>query len=217
MFRRVVVLTVAAAVAFAAAALPAHGASEVSGFVSRINSARSGSGLNELQVYWDLTDDARRHTNDMVEAGEIFHSSNLGGVTSGWWALGENVGVGADVSQLHEAFMASSPHRANILGDFNYVGVGTAYSEDGYLYVTVIFMKGPEDLLAPPDEDEETTTTAATTAEAPPAEQASEEKAPMPTRAPEEPAVPHAAMSRVLHMAMAGIWPSILPGGWGML
>jgi hypothetical protein len=36
--------------------------------------------------------------------------------------------------------MNSPGHKANILGDYNYVGIGTG-SQDGYLYVTVVFMK----------------------------------------------------------------------------
>jgi hypothetical protein len=79
----------------------------------------------------------------MMAAGEIFHSSSgqlaaAGG--SGWDKMGENVGKGQTASSLHDAFMASSGHKQNILGDYNYVGIGTG-SKDGYLYVTVVFMK----------------------------------------------------------------------------
>jgi hypothetical protein len=79
----------------------------------------------------------------MMDAGEIFHSSSsqLGAAGgSGWDRMGENVGRGQTPSSLHQAFMDSSGHRANILGDYNYVGIGTG-TKDGYLYVTVIFMK----------------------------------------------------------------------------
>ncbi|MCZ6630362.1 MAG: hypothetical protein O7D28_03330, partial [Actinobacteria bacterium] len=47
---------------------------------------------------------------------------------------------GGTVDSLHKAFMASAGHKANILGDYNYAGIGTA-SSDGVLYVTVVFMK----------------------------------------------------------------------------
>ena len=56
--------------------------------------------------------------------------------------------------------MNSSGHAANILGDYNYVGVGTDTSSDGTLYVTVVFMKKGE--TAPP------TTEAPPVTEAPP-------------------------------------------------
>ncbi len=123
---------------------------------SLINSERSSRGLNTLEVYWDLTDDARAWTAQMIADGQISHNPNLAGVTSGWSSLGENVGVGPNVDRLHRAFMDSSGHRANILGDFNYVGVGADRAPDGNLYITVVFMKGPDGLVAPPT----TTTTA---------------------------------------------------------
>jgi hypothetical protein len=113
------------------------------GFLSAINSSRSAEGLAPLTINSSLQSHARKHTADMIAAGYIFHSTSeelraAGG--SGWSKIGENVGKGGTVSSLHSAFMASSGHRKNILGDYNYVGIGTDTS-GGYLYVTVVFMK----------------------------------------------------------------------------
>jgi hypothetical protein len=102
---------------------------------------------------------ATSHSVDMANAGKIYHSTSaqLGAAAgSGWTNLGENVGRGPDVSTLHTAFMGSSGHKANILGDYNYVGIGTA-TKDGYLYVTAVFMKKG----ATPDPAPTTTTTTA--------------------------------------------------------
>ncbi len=117
--------------------------SDESGFVSAMNSARASEGLPALTVDGTLRSYARSHTADMIEAGTIFHSTSaqLSSITTGWSRIGENVGMGPSVSVIHQAFMASSGHKANILGDFNYVGVGADWSGDGTLYVTVIFMK----------------------------------------------------------------------------
>jgi hypothetical protein len=112
-------------------------------FISKINSSRASAGLAPLTANGNLTSYARQHTAGMMEAGEIYHSSSaqLGAAGgSGWDKMGENVGKGQSPSSLHQAFMDSPGHKANILGDYNYVGVGTG-SKDGYLYVTVIFMK----------------------------------------------------------------------------
>ena len=112
-------------------------------FIAKINASRANAGLAPLASNGGLTSYARVHTAAMMDAGEIFHSSSsqLGGAGgSGWDRMGENVGKGQTPTSLHQAFMNSSGHKANILGDFNYVGVGTG-SKDGYLYVTVIFMK----------------------------------------------------------------------------
>ncbi len=112
-------------------------------FLSKINASRSANGMGPLTVDSGLRAHARTHTQDMISAGEIYHSTSAelaAAAGSGWSKLGENVGRGSTVSSLHEAFMNSSGHRKNILGDYNYVGIGTGTS-DGRLYVTVVFMK----------------------------------------------------------------------------
>lgn len=112
-------------------------------FLAKINASRANAGLGPLSVDGGLVSHARNHTADMMAAGEIYHSSGgeLGAAGgTGWDKMGENVGKGQSPSSLHEAFMNSPGHKANILGDYNYVGIGTG-SQDGYLYVTVVFMK----------------------------------------------------------------------------
>ena len=138
-----------------------------SSFVNKTNSARAAAGKAPLQVYWDLTDDARAHSKRMMEEGTLYHNPNLGSVTTGWEALGENVGVGPSVSLLFDAFMNSSGHRANILGNYNYIGVGVSAETETKLWVTMIFMRGPDDLLDPPPTTTTTTTSTTTTTEPP--------------------------------------------------
>lgn len=136
------------------------GASAEGDFLAKINAERSSRGLNTLSTDGGLASHARKHTQDMINAGEIYHSSEAelkAAAGSGWSQIGENVGRGGSVSSLHQAFMDSPGHRANILGDYNYVGIGTGTS-NGVLYVTVVFMKkGSTTTTAPP-------TTAAPTA-----------------------------------------------------
>ncbi|HEU4917368.1 MAG TPA: CAP domain-containing protein [Acidimicrobiia bacterium] len=129
-------------------------------FVSLINSTRSNNGLGSLQVDGGLQSHARNHTASMIAAGDIFHSSSgelAAAAGSGWSRVGENVGRGQSPTSLHSAFMNSSGHAANILGDYNYVGVGTDTAPDGALYVTVVFMKkgdtAPPTTAPPPPPD----------------------------------------------------------------
>ncbi|HEU4321391.1 MAG TPA: CAP domain-containing protein [Acidimicrobiia bacterium] len=113
------------------------------GFLSEINASRAAAGLGPLKMDGGLQAHARKHTADMIAKGEIFHSTSAelkAAAGSGWTKLGENVGRGGSVGSLHNAFMDSSGHRKNILGDYNYVGIGTDTS-GGVLYVTVVFMK----------------------------------------------------------------------------
>lgn len=112
-------------------------------FVALINQSRSAAGLSSLSSFWDLVDDARVHTDEMISAGQIYHSSSgqLGSYTTGWAALGENVGLGPNSALLHAAFMNSASHKANILGDYDRIGVGAARSPDGTMFVTVLFMR----------------------------------------------------------------------------
>ncbi|MDH3539463.1 MAG: CAP domain-containing protein [Acidimicrobiia bacterium] len=110
-------------------------------FVELMNTERSVAGLSPLEPYIDLVDDARIQTMAMMAAGDIYHSSNLAAVTTGWEALGENVGYGPTVAKLHRAFMASPHHRDNILGDYDRVGVYSDVDASGRMYVTVIFMR----------------------------------------------------------------------------
>lgn len=113
------------------------------GFLAEINASRAAEGLGPLSVDSGLRTHARNHTQDMMDSGGIYHSTSdelRAAAGSGWTKLGENVGRGGSVSSLHTAFMNSSGHRANILGDYNKVGIGTG-TTGGVLYVTVVFMK----------------------------------------------------------------------------
>jgi len=153
-------------------------------FLSAINSSRSSAGLSSVAMDGGLQSHARGHTADMIDAEEIYHSSSgelQSAAGSGWSKLGENVGRGGTVSSLHQAFMDSSGHRANILGDYNYVGIGTD-TANGVLYVTVVFMKKG-------DTEPATTTTEAapTTTEAPATSNATEGAGPEPTGSEETP------------------------------
>lgn len=156
----------------AASASPA----DESSMIGLINGERSAQGLNTLCGHGDLTAFARGHTADMIAAGSIFHSSNLGSAATGWTAMGENVGMGPNVSVLHGAFMNSSGHRANILGDYTHIGVGIDLASDGTMFVTVVFMKASAcgaspttTTTAPPATTTTTAPPATTTTTAPPA------------------------------------------------
>jgi len=180
--RKISIIFVALVVMTIGLALPAQAGGEGS-FLSKINASRSAAGLAPVSVHSDLVPDARAHSAQMMAAGEIYHTSPLSAVASGWEALAENVGAGPSVDSLHAAFMASSGHRRNILGDYNYVGIGVSQSDSGQLWVTVIFMR--KGAPAPPPTTTTTTTTTVAPAPAPvPEPTPAAEPAPAPVPAP---------------------------------
>ena len=100
-----------------------------SGFHSRINAERSQRGQNTLSWSEDLAVVARRHANRMADEGNLYHNPNLRSDVDNWEVVGENVGYGPNVEDLHQAFMNSNSHRANILdGSYTQVGVGTTFT-----------------------------------------------------------------------------------------
>jgi hypothetical protein len=138
----VLAATAVAVTAFAIAAPAANASTEESQFVSLTNSARAGNGLRSYSVASDLVSVARRHAQEMASKHSIYHNDSLRYQVSGWEMIGENVGMGGSASSIHQAFMDSTAHKANILDhDFTQVGMGTAYDDRGVLYITQVFRK----------------------------------------------------------------------------
>ena len=125
-----------------------HAAEELS-FTAKINASRAARRLAPLKVNLQLTGVARRWSGTMASKNKMFHNPQLADQVEGdWTRLGENVGYSSRsntsgeefVRRLHDAFMDSPGHRANILGDFNQVGVGVRMTGHT-MWVTVNFMK----------------------------------------------------------------------------
>lgn len=124
-----------------------------------VNQERTARGLPALVSNAELVGLAREHSEAMaadVESGgacgdgvTLRHREDLkAGVTAKWTTLRENVGCGygthGTATVVHDGFMNSSGHRANILAsDINQVGIGAFRDVDGGLWVTQIFMQAP--------------------------------------------------------------------------
>jgi uncharacterized protein YkwD len=123
-------------------------------FATKMNNARSDRGASKMYLDKQLSKVARLHARVMARDNSLFHSSThkLTSRVTRWTTLGENVGMGGTVSQLHKAFMASPGHKANILSSaYKHVGVGTV-EDHGTLFVTVVFegARDPGTTLRPP-------------------------------------------------------------------
>ena len=109
-------------------------------FVAKMNAARQASGLAPYSVASDLAAVARNHSQQMASQQSLYHNPSLTTQVQNWQAVGENVGEGPSVSDIHTAFMNSPEHRANILDhDFTQVGVGVAVDKNGIVWVTEDF------------------------------------------------------------------------------
>jgi uncharacterized protein YkwD len=111
------------------------------GLTTLINGARAAAGATPLNLDKHLSNAARLHTQEMVSTAQLFHTSDakLAGRVTRWTVLGENVGVGSTVESLHQAFMNSPAHKANVLySPYTYVGVGVV-EDGGRTWVTIIF------------------------------------------------------------------------------
>ncbi|HWL65643.1 MAG TPA: CAP domain-containing protein [Actinomycetota bacterium] len=110
-------------------------------FVRKMNKARDAAGKAPLSLDREVSKVSKVHTKEMSNEDSLFHTSTsvLSKRVTNWILLGENVGVGGSVSSLHQAFMNSPAHKANILlGSFKYVGVGVIKTDDR-MWVTVTF------------------------------------------------------------------------------
>jgi uncharacterized protein YkwD len=105
------------------------------------NEDRADKDRKALKLDRELSRYATKHSSEMADAGYLYHSEDLMGVLDGveWSMGGENVGVGSSLTDLEDSFMASKPHRKNILQEgYDHVALGVVKS-DGTLWVTVIF------------------------------------------------------------------------------
>ncbi|MEX0875770.1 MAG: CAP domain-containing protein [Actinomycetota bacterium] len=145
LFFKASALVIAVAVSFALAPnVQASGAADEAKSRDLVNQARSAAGLPTLAGNSGLDSIARAQAARMAERDAIYHNPNLkedadaAGVNWKW--IGENVGVGADIQAVHDAFMASPGHHQNIVyRDYNVIGVGVAVGSDGSVFVAHAF------------------------------------------------------------------------------
>ncbi len=140
-----------------AASAQADTVSDEAAFVNAINISRAAAGLKPLGVHPELVEVARSWSGVMAKNSDeaqaqdeygrfkctIVHTDALGAtMKTQWLDIGENVGCAdATPDEIHQAFMDSPKHRANILDpDYNYVGIGIVRANN-VNYVTEQFMR----------------------------------------------------------------------------
>ena len=113
-------------------------ASDETRVMTLIQQTRSSVGAPALRIDAALTSAARSWAAKMAREGNISHNVGIGSqVTAS--KLSENVGMGGSVDIVHQGFLNSPGHRANMVDTgVNSVGVGVAYSGN-YVYVVQDF------------------------------------------------------------------------------
>jgi uncharacterized protein YkwD len=110
--------------------------------IELVNADRSRAGLPTLPTNIDLYLKAQAWSSRLAGEQRLFHSYLPDGIGYPWNRLGENVGYGYSIEQVHGAFMGSPGHRANILdGGFNRIGVGVTRDGAGRYWVVQEFMQ----------------------------------------------------------------------------
>lgn len=107
-------------------------------YIANINAVRASNGLGPLTLNVNMRDAARSWTYWMAENTTLAHSDDIvTGAPSDWLKVGENVGRGNALDAIWDAFLASPSHAANVLDpDFDFVGVGVVWTDEGRQYTT---------------------------------------------------------------------------------
>jgi hypothetical protein len=119
--------------------------------VSLANQARAQNGLGGLVRNGSLDAVALNWANQMAASGTLSHNPSVGSqIPGGWRGWGENVAQGyGSGAAVHNGWMNSSGHRANILG--NFTDIGTALIEaNGTTWAVQVFANYPGSGLPAP-------------------------------------------------------------------
>ena len=113
------------------------------------NKFRKSNGLKALEMRNDLNAIARRHSEEMANGRRSFghggynqRELQVKKIIKPFSGMAENVAYGArNGKEAFEIWKNSSGHRKNMLGNYKYIGIGTARNPRGIIYYTQIFVK----------------------------------------------------------------------------
>ena len=107
-----------------------------------VNRERADAGLPALLPSPHATAKAQAWAETLAASETLRHSNLAEDMPAGFRKIGENVGRGPAIGRIHEAFMNSDGHRANVLDpEYNWIGTGYARSDTGVVYVAVVFAR----------------------------------------------------------------------------
>lgn len=121
-----------------------------SAFSSLLNGLRTTLGLAPLGVDPNLSAVAQSWSTSMANSGTLSHNGALASQVQGWSKIGENVGVGDNVTLIFNALVASPGHLRNMSDPaYTRIGVGTVDDGRGRIWTTHVFMRPAAGAPAP--------------------------------------------------------------------
>lgn len=131
-----------AAVSTATGALaPIAGGASRDGILADLNAQRAGAGLPPFASQSGLMDVAQQWSTYQASTASMIHNPAFASQTAGAGCGGATENVASAMGSISPvaAWMASPPHRANILSSATHLGVGAATSTNGITYYTLNF------------------------------------------------------------------------------
>lgn len=115
--------------------------------LSYTNKFRKSKSKTELVMREDLNAIAEKHSADMAKGRVSFGHGGFQSrqqkakkILPDMTQFAENVAYGAkDAKEVVNGWKNSSGHRKNMLGNYKYIGIGTAKDRKGTIYYTQIF------------------------------------------------------------------------------
>lgn len=105
-----------------------------------VNAARKAKGKSALTLNSAMSSVAVTWSGKQAAANRMSHNPYYAKqIPSGWTRAAENVAFGYTPQKVTSAWLASSGHRANILGSYNRIGIGVACSSKGLPFYTQVF------------------------------------------------------------------------------
>ena len=113
------------------------------------NQFRHSHGLSSLTLDQTAGNLAQKHSRDMASRRAGFghggfqqRTNKIKTLYGRYIATGENVAYGKlSAKEVVNIWIHSKPHRKNLLGNFNKIGIGTATDRQGIVFFTQLFVR----------------------------------------------------------------------------
>jgi uncharacterized protein YkwD len=109
---------------------------------SLVNESRRAHGVHPIGDELIVRQKAQRWAEHLAANGTLAHSNLSSGLDGlPWVTVAENVGRGSSIRSIHDSYLASPRHRANILDRrWDRIGTGHAVARDGTVYTVHVFV-----------------------------------------------------------------------------